>query len=501
MHQQLYRHFLTVIAAIMFSLCPLSPVLASHAAVPTYPEAVEGGPHYLTISAAAFHPATENYDYQVHGRYLIHNGVDSGTGVQPDSGNYLAAVQLPQGAQIAGITYFWKDPGVGVTSVSLSRLMRTTDLVQEITSIGSVDTFPPSFGSTYESAQYFAIDAPIDNLTYTYFLRIDIDGGGVVWACAVQIEYTTAPGTPDPGLIAIPPAAFTPFSDQHHYYNFGYSFENFNGPASLSGRGWYVAPVNLPEGATVTGLILQWKRNLTTSQQGTAILQRSLLSNGNYDNLASVSSEPGSGTLVSSTTTHTISNPLISNSLYTYWVVLDLPNSNPINVEPRDVDIQYTLPATTNNVLAVPAPAFQPYENGYTYQNSGRALIHHYGPGGSSDNGWYLAPLNLPDGVQITRLDFYWFENTTIAGIARLQRTTLNQGNYQDLAVATTSTGSNNGSVSFDTTIDGGPVDNSRFAYWLVVDIPSDAFLTNVVKAYSVKLYYNFTLYLPIERR
>lgn len=497
MRHPLYPHFLSIVAVLV--LAQITPVQAAQTSAPSQPETAWSGPHYLTVPAAAFHPAADDYNYAIHGRYLIHYG----RGSQPDPGNYLAAVQLPQGARIKKITYFWKDPGApGTTSASLSRALRNTDTVQEVAGIvGSFDTFPPSFGYTDNTANHFAVDEPINNLLYSYYLRIDISGGGQVWGCAVQIEYDTDPAAADPGLLVVPPAAFTPFSDHHHFYNFGWAFENFDGPASLADRGKYVAQVNLPDGATVTGLTFQWKRNLTTTQQATALLQRSLLSNGNYENLATVSAGPGSGSLISSTTTHTISYAQVSNFFYTYWLTLDLPDSNPIEIEARDVEIQYTLPTASLNMISVSTAALQPYEDGYTHQTSGRLLNHYYGPGGSTTNGWYLAPLDLPDGVQVSYMSFYWFENTTLPGVARFQRTALNQGNYQDLAVATTTAGSNSGSVSFDDTVDGGPVDNRRYAYWLVVDIPSNAFLTNVVTAYSVKLFYNHTLYLPLERR
>ena len=84
---------------------------------------------------------------------------------------------------------------------------------------------------------------------------------------------------------------------------------------------------------------------------------------------------------------------------------------------------------------------------------------------------------------------------------SRLQRTTLGLGDYTELATAWTSTGSSSGGVSSDTTVGGGRVDNSRYAYWVVIDIPSNAFLTNVVRAYQVRLVYSMPVFLPVVQK
>jgi hypothetical protein len=494
---------LSILLAVTLTV-PTSP-FAQSTQIPTLkqPEAASGALHYLTIPAAAFHPTAEVYDYQNHGRYLIYNGSSTG-----GTGSFYAPVQLPQGAHITKLTYFWKDPGPGYTIAQLWRSQRTTDTNEIVADTPpSQDTWTPGFGFSSEVSGNFTIDAPINNQSYNYYLAINLPEGGQIWGCAVQIEYTEPLATAKPDaivdMIAVPPAAFTPFSDGHEYYNPGWYLWNYSGPTSLLGRGWYVAPVYLPEGVTVTGLIFQWKRNDTTSLTGTAVLERSALWTGSYDVMASVSSAAGSGALKSSSETHTISNGLVSDILYTYWVVLDLPNQSgyPSPVEARDVDVQYTVPSSSDHVLSVSAAAFQPFEDGYDYQNAGRSLTHYYGPNSSSADGWYLAPVNLPDGVLITRLDFYWYENTTVPGEAHLQRTALNAGDYQDLAIATTSTGSDSGGLSLDTSVIGGPVDNEHYAYWIVLVVPSTSFGINVVHPYSVRLYYNFPVYLPLVVR
>jgi hypothetical protein len=457
--------------------------------------------HYLTIPAAAFHPRINSNDYEDHGRYLIdYSGSDS---------YYVAAVELPQGAQITKMTYFWKDPGAGETDAHLSRSSRNSvGLIFVVAYIpASQDTWFPAFGSSYVISDDFAIDEPVDNDNYNYFLEIHIPGNGQVWGCAVQIEYSESNGTAKPNslvqTVKVTPAAFTPYSDGHDFSNQGWKLINYTGPSNLNGRGWYVAPVYLPEGVTLTGLIFHWRRKFTTTDTETAYLERSTLWTGNYEVLASASSQAGSGDLFGSSTDNSILGGAVSNTFYTYWVVLDLPNWDGANIllEAYEVNVQFTIPTSTNNILSIPAAAFQPYEDGYDYQNAGRSITHYYGPNTSDTDGWYLAPVSLPDGVLVTRLDFYWYENTTVAGEAHLQRTTLNLGDYQNLADAYTTLGSDSNGLSFDTSVIGGPVDNVHYAYWIVLVVPSTSFGINVVHPYNLRLRYNLLTYLPLVRR
>ncbi len=468
-------------------------------ATPEQPEASPGTTRYLTIPAAAFQPAAEDYDYQIHGRYLKHYG-QAGQNV---AGTYFAPVQLPQGARITALKNFWMDPGPpGVIAAVLYRSLRWTDTVQIVAGVPpSNDTFAPSFGYSVTYPNFFSIDEPINNLVYNYYIDLSISGGGQVWACAFQIEYTEGAQTSYNSSITIPPAAFTPFSDGHDYYNNGWNLDSFWGPAFPPGRGWYFAPVNLPDGATITGLDFHWKRNMTTSKTANAVLYRTYLSDDNYEFMASASSTAGSGALIGSTYTNAISNPYALNLLFGYFLILDIQGGNPVEVNAREVVIQYSLPTPYLNILAIPAAAFQPYEDGYDYENHGRHINHKHGPGDSFTNGWYMAPVNLPDGAIIDQMDFHWFENSGVAGVVRLQRTELNVGNFQELATIFTSTGTNTGGVGYDTSVTGGPIDNSRYAYWLVVDIPASAGTNNLVLPIQMRLNYSLPIYLPLVWR
>lgn len=132
--------------------------------------------------------------------------------------------------------------------------------------------------------------------------------------------------------------------------------------------------------------------------------------------------------------------------------------------------------------VSVPAAAFRPWEDGYDYENRGRSLKN---MDGNSDN--YYAPVQLPHGATVTKLTFYWNDTSTANdGRAVLRRVDSN-GNYINMATATTSGSGGNGS-SYDNTISVASVDNSQYAYYLWWNLPD----SNVI-GYYVVIEYTFT--------
>jgi hypothetical protein len=192
---------------------------------------------------------------------------------------------------------------------------------------------------------------------------------------------------------------------------------------------------------------------------------------------------------------------LIDNSQYTYWIVLDMPAAAyPANgvVEMQDIEIEYQLPSASQNQLSIPAAGFHTYENDYDYQNHGRHLFHTYSPGGGTASGWYLTPLQLSDGELIANIKLYAYVNSSQAGTVRLQRTEWGTGNYQDLAVLSTGTGNLGNINSSTSTITGGPVDNSRFGYWLLWDLPANSLPGVNVQGQAVKISYGTRVHIPL---
>jgi hypothetical protein len=182
---------------------------------------------------------------------------------------------------------------------------------------------------------------------------------------------------------------------------------------------------------------------------------------------------------------------LIDNMNYTYWVIIDLPPSIGINsIQVISIQIAYSSPSSGTAArlrnVSVPMAAFTPFENGMTFQNHGRFLLHQAGGSGActaSGRGCYLAPLYLPDGVRIRAVWFFWYDfSLENVGKVILQRTTLyssdpsDRGNYYNLVDLSMKTMGDNPAppqgVSGSGTLDI-PIDNRRNAYWLVLDLPA----------------------------
>ena len=304
-------------------------------------------------------------------------------------------------------------------------------------------------------------------------------------------------------VLTIPAAAFTPFEDGYDYENHGrYLFikSGVSGP-----YGWFSAPVSLPHGATVTKMTFHWYDDDTQglSRNGIARLQRTRFGQGNFEEMA-YAETPNAASGYGSTSDTTISYATIDNSQYAYWVVWDLPVSGSgISVKGCDVVIEYTPPTTVAGRLSIPAAAFTPFEDGYDFQNDGRYLQHFDNPAAITGvRGWYSAPVHLPDGATITKMTFYYRDNTTDDGIARLQRS-ISNGGYENMASIDTSGGwsppwYNSKST---TTIYNAVIDNLNHSYWVVWDLPRSLKPPSeqeIVWGCAVVIEYTYRVYLPL---
>ncbi len=134
--------------------------------------------------------------------------------------------------------------------------------------------------------------------------------------------------------------------------------------------------------------------------------------------------------------------------------------------------------------LSIPAAAFQPWKSGDNYaiyENHGRFLKHlGSGPGipaavGKLDGYWYIAPISLPDGAMVSKVIAHWYQETPVDhGHFNLGRSEFGKDTFVDL-VAIDSTGVSGYGPTFTTTIGTGTqavVDNSRYAYWVLFQLP-----------------------------
>jgi hypothetical protein len=135
-------------------------------------------------------------------------------------------------------------------------------------------------------------------------------------------DAVQAAGTP---RLSIPSAAFQPWVGGQDYENHG-RFLKHLGPGAVGtlGNHWYIAPIYLPDGVTLTKVTAHWYQQSPVAL-GQFKLQRSKFGLGNFEDLAVFDSGATNG--YGSTSTATISQAVVDNSLYAYWVLFHLPVS------------------------------------------------------------------------------------------------------------------------------------------------------------------------------
>ena len=135
--------------------------------------------------------------------------------------------------------------------------------------------------------------------------------------------------------------------------------------------------------------------------------------------------------------------------------------------------------------ITIPAAAFKPSLNGYSFSNYGNTLT----PGDATSSG-YVAGVNLPNGANISNLTFYWTDGATDDGHVSLYRTDLD-GNEILMASASTHGGGPGDSVtgsSGPSTISYPLIDNSSHSYYIWASLPLDA--DGAVSLYGVVIEY-----------
>jgi hypothetical protein len=489
---------LTIAAALVLLLgraseagrVPAGP-LPNKPAKPNNTVAAAAGTQYLTIPATAFTPYEDGYDFLNAGPYLVHyHSPGGGTG----NGWYLAPVQLPQGATVTEMTFHFFDDST--TNNILAQLQRS-DLAGGFYEMATVDSAGYSAG--YSNRSDTSITSPvIDNLQNSYWVIWDgpVYGGTGLDASGVSVVIAYTPPATDAGVISLSAAAFTPYVDGYDFQNHGRYLMHYHSPGGGTANGWYLAPVQLPQGATVTTMIFQFFDDSTTNNI-LARLWRSDLAGGSYE-MATVDSA-GYSVGYGKRADMTISNPVIDNLHNSYWVVWDGSAYGGTGYDASGVSmvIEYTPPATDARILSIPAAAFAPYEDGYDFQNEGPYLMHYHSPDSGTANGWYLAPVQLPQGVTVAKMTFHFFDDSTTNNIvARLQRSDLAGSSYEMATVDSTgySAGYSNRS---DTTIDSPVIDNLHNSYWVLWDGPVYAGTGYDASGVSVVIECNFRVYLP----
>lgn len=464
------------------------------AAAPAAPAAVAGAVAYLSIPAADFRPSAPANSYENHGRILIHLG-----GGSPD-GYYFAPVLLPQGATVTRFTLAFRDNATGDLTATLWR-DDSSGMGSTMAQLDSSGSYPsPWYGSKVDTSISYAT---IDNAAYAYYLGLQLPesipgaSGPLVWFTGAVIEYELPAAPANPGVFAMPVAGFSAFQDGYTFLNTGrYLYHNSGPGGDTSSNGWYFARLILPDGVTISSLKIYYAIN--SSYAGYARLQRTRLGYGDFPDLAVIAIPPSTSGNYSLSTT-AITNGLVDNTHYAYWLTLDLPPLDRPNstLIPYYLVVQYAAANAGQSPLSIPAAAFTFYQDGYDYQNDARYLSHYHDPTGGNERGWYLAPVQLPQGVQVIHVTFYYYDSSgSYSGVARLQRSNL-AGTFEDMAYLTSEGWSVSGyfGASISSSIAEAVIDNRYYTYWVVWDLPAAALAD--IRGCGVVIEYNFPLYLP----
>ncbi len=474
------------------------------------PDAAGGGQGTLSISAADFRPSVPTNSYENHGRFLIHY---EGTAAY---GYYYAPLLLPQGATITRFSLSFRDNSSSDLTANLYR-DDSDGMISSMVLLDSSGNYSsPWYGSKVATTLQYAV---IDNANYGYYVSLQMPKstpgatGPFVWFTGLSIEFRYPSTTVDPSYYSMPVAGFTPFQDGYTYLNTGRFLYHNSGPGGeTTNNGWYYARVQLPAGAYITSLGVYYSIN--SSYPGVVRLQRTTLGNGDFSNVAVLNIPAGTqGDDYLSTTS--ISPPLVDNHDFAYWISLDIPPIDRGNslIIPFYVVIGYTNLAPSSSrapdsitsgsivPVSIPAAAFTPYEDGYDYQNDARYLSHFHDPLGGGNRGWYLAPVQLPQGAQVTGATFYWHDQYALfLAFARLQRTDL-AGNFDEMAMMTS-----NGTFTIGffgktstTSITNPIIDNRNHTYWVVWDLPVTSKAD--VRGCGMVLTYSFLVYIPSIRK
>jgi hypothetical protein len=133
--------------------------------------------------------------------------------------------------------------------------------------------------------------------------------------------------------------------------------------------------------------------------------------------------------------------------------------------------------ATVTGYFSVPAAAFQPWASTMDYRNLGHEV---------SGDGYFWAPVYIPNTATVTKLDFYW------ADLSASEDARLRLIRYEIGSVSTTewlaevdSYGDSGHGVSTDDTIDYPIIDNKLYCYFLWVNIPE--YLAIVLKNVNIE--------------
>jgi len=130
-----------------------------------------------------------------------------------------------------------------------------------------------------------------------------------------------------------------------------------------------------------------------------------------------------------------------------------------------DFEYTFSLPC----FLSINAAAFQPSEDGEDYRNNGTAYMNV-----ASGAGYFVAPLNLPHGAEVTSLEFDARDNSATRDMTCQIRRLLNGGASVNVMADVVTSGASSAWQTFtDNSIINPEIDNFSYSYLLRVYCPA----------------------------
>lgn len=131
---------------------------------------------YMSISTAAFVPNEDGYDYYNNGCYICN--------MDDNSDSYCAPVQLPHGATVTNMTFYWEDSSSSYNGLLSLSKRPPLSAIQNMASVYSSGN--SGKGSSYDDTIEHAV---IDNSHNCYYLGLHLYDSNIK-CYGVIIEYT-----------------------------------------------------------------------------------------------------------------------------------------------------------------------------------------------------------------------------------------------------------------------------------------------------------------------
>jgi hypothetical protein len=314
-----YRYYTLMLAAPMWTTPGSYSGLCGVTIEYTPPAAPE---LYTSIPATAFRPMAGNGSHSMTETEIEGWSYLPAT---PFGGDFIAPVNLPHGTTITGfgLTSQENDPATSITAYLQRSPRASPDSYSNMAQVTSPNC-PSACGETDATV----VNGTIDNSQYMYWVYVHLPSATAQetpYLHGVTLILNPSPGGSS-GQISMPTAAFSSFYyDQYEYENHARWLFHLHGRNGSAERGIYVAPVNLPDGVIITNFAAVIYDN-NSNDSGSAYLVRTRL--GVNQDIASVSSPiSGSGGYFANNDV-SLTNTLVDNSQYAYFVYYDLPVSD-----------------------------------------------------------------------------------------------------------------------------------------------------------------------------